>query len=380
MHIFSAIAGIVAILATLLDAFETVVLPRRVRRSFRISSWFYRRTWIPWRKLARRIRNQSRRENFLGYFGPLSLIFLLALWAAALILGFALLQYGAGEHFRLSGEPLTFGLLVYHSGETFFTLGYGDIIPSSGVARALAVIESGLGFAFLGVVIGYLPTIYSSFSRREIEISLLDARAGSPPTAAELLARFGNCPQQAVLDQIFKDWERWAAEVLESHLSYPALSFFRSQHNNQSWLGALTTILDGSALVMAGVEGLRNEQAKITFAMARHAMVDLAQVVNARYDPVVSDRLSPEVLKRLRESLAARGVKLRDSTEFEEKLTYLRSLYEPYAVAMALTLSITVPPWIHPEKQKDNWQAGPWDRAIQARSLAGRVQHMDDHF
>jgi hypothetical protein len=380
MHIFSAIAGIVAILATLLDAFETVVLPRRVRRSFRISSWFYRRTWIPWRKLARRIRNQSRRENFLGYFGPLSLIFLLALWAAALILGFALLQHGAGEHFRLSGEPLTFGLLVYHSGETFFTLGYGDIIPSSGVARALAVIESGLGFAFLGVVIGYLPTIYSSFSRREIEISLLDARAGSPPTAAELLARFGNCPQQAVLDQIFKDWERWAAEVLESHLSYPALSFFRSQHNNQSWLGALTTILDGSALVMAGVEGLRNEQAKITFAMARHAMVDLAQVVNARYDPGFSDRLPPDDLKRLRENLAARGVKLRNSTEFEEKLTYLRSLYEPYAVAIALNLSITVPPWIHPEKQKDNWQAGPWDRAIQARSLAGRVQHMDDHF
>ena len=187
--------------------------------------------------------------------------------------------------FALSGEPLTFGLLIYHSGETFFTLGYGDIIPDSGVARALAVIESGLGFAFLGVVIGYLPTIYSSFSRREIEISLLDARAGSPPSASELLSRFGNCPQQEVLDQIFRDWERWAAEVLESHLSYPALSFFRSQHNNQSWLGALITILDGSALVMAGVDGLRNEQAKITFAMARHAMVDLAQVVNARYDP-----------------------------------------------------------------------------------------------
>jgi hypothetical protein len=380
MHIFSAIAGALSILAILLDAFETVVLPRRVRRTFRISSWFYRRTWIPWRRIARRIQSQSRRENFLGYFGPLSLIFLLALWAAALILGFALLQYGAGEHFRLSGEPLTFGMLIYHSGETFFTLGYGDIIPSSGVARALAVIESGLGFAFLGVVIGYLPTIYSSFSRREIEISLLDARAGSPPTASELLARFGNCPQQAVLDQIFKDWERWAAEVLESHLSYPALSFFRSQHNNQSWLGALITILDGSALVMAGVDGLRNEQAKITFAMARHAMVDLAQVVNARYDPKVPDRLPAEDLNLLRQGLAARGVKLREGPEFEEKLSYLRSLYEPYAVAIALNLSIVLPPWIHPEKQKDNWQGGPWDRAIQARSLAGRVQHMDDHF
>jgi len=380
MHIFSAIAGIISILAILLDAFETVVLPRRVRRSFRITSWFYRRTWIPWRKPASRLQGQARRENFLGYFGPLSLIFLLVLWAAGLIFGFALLQYGAGEHFRLSDEPITFGVLVYHSGETFFTLGYGDIIPSSGVARALAVLEAGLGFGFLGVVIGYLPTIYSSFSRREIEISLLDARAGSPPSATELLARFGNCPQQAVLDQIFRDWERWAAEVLESHLSYPALSFFRSQHNNQSWLGALVTILDGSALVMAGVDGLRDEQAKITFAVARHAVVDLAQVVNAQYNPSAPDRLPLEELNRMRQSLAGRGVKLRDGNEFEEKLTYLRSLYEAYAVAIALNLSITLPPWIHREKQKDNWQAGPWDRAIQARSLAGRVQHMDDHF
>jgi hypothetical protein len=380
MHFVSAIAGTLSILAILLDAFETVVLPRRVRRSFRITSWFYRRTWIPWRNLASHIRSQSRRENLLGYFGPLSLIFLLILWAGGLILGFALLQYGAGEHFRLSGEPLTFGLLVYHSGETFFTLGYGDIIPSSGVARALAVIEAGLGFGFLGVVIGYLPTIYSSFSRREIEISLLDARAGSPPTAAELLARFGNCPQQAVLDQIFKDWERWAAEVLESHLSYPVLSFFRSQHNNQSWLGALTTILDASALVMAGVDGLRDEQAKITFAMARHAVVDLAQVVSASYNPQAADRLPLEELDRLRQNLAARGVKLRAGAGFEEKLNYLRSLYEPYAVSVALNLSINLPPWVHREKQKDNWQSGPWDRAIQARSLATRVQHMDDHF
>jgi hypothetical protein len=380
MHTFSAIAGTISILAILLDAFETVVLPRRVRRSFRITSWFYRRTWIPWRNLASRIRSQARRENFLGYFGPLSLIFLLVFWAAGLIFGFALLQYGAGEHVLLRDESVTFGILVYHSGETFFTLGYGDIVPSSGVARALAVFEAGLGFGFLAVVIGYLPTIYSSFSRREIEISLLDARAGSPPTAAELLARFGHCPQQEVLDQIFRDWERWAAEVLESHLSYPALSFFRSQHNNQSWLGALTTILDASALVIAGVDSIRNEQAKITFAMARHAVVDLAQVVNARYNPHPIDRLPPQELKRLRESLAERGLNLREGAEFDEKLAHLRSLYEPYAVAIALNLSIILPPWIHLEKKKDNWQGGPWDRVIQARSLGGRVQSMADHF
>jgi hypothetical protein len=386
MHIFSIIAGILIVLAVLLDAFETVVLPRRVQRSFRLTSWFYRRTWVPWRRLASHIQSGAGRENFLGYFGPLSLIFLLMLWAGSLIFGFALLEYGTGGHVRLSGERITFGTLMYHSGETFFTLGYGDIVPDSGLARALAVVESGLGFGFLGVVIGYLPTIYSSFSRREIEISLLDARAGSPPTAAELLIRFGNCPQEEVLDRIFRDWEHWAAEVLESHLSYPALSFFRSQHNNQSWLAALTTILDASALVMAGVEGMHDEQAQITFAMARHAVVDLAQVVNARYNPNAPDRLPAQELSRLRQSLAESGIKLREGPEFDEKLAELRAQYEAYAVGVAANLFFTLPPWIDSEKRKDNWQAGPWDRVIQARglgSLGGKTatrRQMDDHF
>jgi hypothetical protein len=259
-------------------------------------------------------------------------------------------------------------------------------VPTSGTARALAVMEAGMGFAFLGVVIGYLPTIYSSFSRREIEISLLDARAGSPPSAAELLARLGNHPQQTGLDRVFRDWEHWAAEVLESHLSYPVLTVFRSQHNNQSWLGALTTILDATALVIAGVDGIRSEQAKVTFAVARHAVVDLAQVVNARYDPQMPDRLPAAELARLRQSLAERGVKLRDDAEAEEKLGRLRTQYEPYAQAIARNLLITLPPWVHPEKRKDNWQAGPWDRVIQARGLSGlggkaeHVSRVDDHF
>jgi ion channel len=370
MLIASTIAGLLLILSVLLDAFETVVLPRRVQRHFRISAWFYPRTWIPWRRISSRIKSRSQRENFLGYFGPLSLIFLLILWAAGLIFGFALLQYGAGEHLQLNQEPLTFGRLLYHSGETFFTLGYGDIVPSSGVARALSVLEAGMGFGFLGIVIGYLPTIYSSFSRREIEISRLDARAGSPPTAAELFMRLGSSPRQEVVDQVFRDWERWAAELLESHLSYPALSFFRSQHN-QSWLGALTTILDATALVIAGVEGIASEQAKITFAIARHAAVDLAQVVKARYDPETPDRLPADELARLRQALAERGVRLREGVEAEQKLAQLRALYEPYAQGVARNLLITVPPWIHPEKGRDNWQAGPWDRAIQAKGLAG---------
>jgi ion channel len=380
MSVFLTILGLAIIFAVLLDAFETIVLPRRVTRHFRLTAWFYRNTWVPWVRLARHIKSPNRREGFLSYFGPLSVILLLVVWAVSLIFGFALLQDGVGEHVKLGNEPITFGILLYHSGETFFTLGYGDIVPSDAPARALAVLEAGMGFAFLGVVIGYLPVIYQAFSVRELEISMLDSRAGSPPTATELLSRLGCCPDQLVLDQIFRGWERWSADLLANHLSYPVLSFFRSQHSNQSWLGALTVMLDITSLVLAGIDGIRPEQAKLTFAMARHAAVDLAQVVNAHYEPHAYERLTVEERKRMRETLAANGLRLRNDDYADEKLTKLRSMYEPYVQAIARTLLITLPPWVLAEKKKDNWQSGPWDKIIQAKGLGEPVRIMDDHF
>jgi hypothetical protein len=385
MHVFAIIAGALILLVVLLDAFETVVLPRRVQRHFRITALFYRYTWVPYTKLASYIHSQTRRETMLGYFGPLSMIGLLELWAGGLILGFALLQYGAGEHLSAPGVTrLSFGLLLYHSGETFFTLGYGDITPASGFSRAFAVIEAGMGFAFLGVVIGYLPTIYSAFSRREIEISLLDARAGSPPSAAELLTRAVDSVDQGALDRLFQDWERWAAEILESHLSYPVLIFYRSQHSNQSWLAALTVILDATALVIAGIDQIGKQQALRTFKMARHAVVDLAQVVYAHYDPQAPDRLSPEDLAAIRAQLTQKGLQLRQGPEADGKLADLRSLYESYAQALAKNLFIALPRWIRHDRIKDNWRSGPWDRIIQARGLGSIVSERrtatDDHF
>jgi hypothetical protein len=387
---FVGIAGVAIIVVVLLDAFETVVLPRRVTRHFRITAWFYRRTWIPWIRIARAIKTPSRRQNFLGYFGPLSLILLLFFWAAGLILGFAILQNGMGGHEYLSGEAISFGKILYHSGETFFTLGYGDIVPTTSWARALSVAEAGMGFAFLGVVIGYIPVVYSSFSRREIQISMLDAQAGSPPTASELLVRLvgrtdGPSLDQRVLDQVLRAWERWSAELLESHISYPVLSFFRSQHSNQSWLGALTIMLDVSSLVLTGIDGIHPGQAKLTFAMARHAAVDLAQVVNARYAPNAPERLPESDFEALRASLENAGLKLRSDSAARQKLERLRSMYEPYVHSTSVNLMLSLPPWRHSERARDNWLAGPWDRVIQARSL-GALGHatvaprIDDHF
>jgi len=380
MHVWASIAGIVLIFVILLDAFETIVLPRRIKRSFRITAWFYKNTWIPWSRLARHIKSANRREGFLAYFGPLSLIPLMGFWALGLILGFACVQYGLGEHMTLVNEKITFGKVVYLSGETFFTLGYGDITPNNAAARALAVMEAGMGFAFLGVVIGYLPVIYNSFAAREIEISLLDARAGSPPSAAEFLGRLGCCPEQTVLDEIFRDWERWCADLLSSHISYPVLVFFRSQHSNQSWLSAVTVMLDVTSLVMTGVDGIHPDQARLTFAMARHAVVDLAQVVKAEYNPHDTGRLAAADLARLRTELAGHGVTLYDGVDAPERLAELRVLYEPYLYSLSRRLLMTLPPWVHTERKKDNWQGGPWDRAIQARALEHPGHAADDHF
>src|ERR1700719_1528795 len=320
MNWWASIAGIVLIFIILMDAFETVVLPRRIRRTFRIASWFYKNTWGSWTRVGLHIKSVNRREGLLAYFGPLSLIVLLFFWAAGLIFGFACMQYGFGEYVSLGSEKITFLKVLYLSGETFFTLGYGDITPSNAAARTLAVMEAGMGFAFLGVVVGYLPVIYGSFNTREVEISLLDARAGSPPSAAEFLGRLGCCPDQTVLDNIFRDWERWSADLLASHISYPVLVFFRLQHGNQSWLSALTVMLDVTSLVMTGVDGIHPDQAKLTFAMARHAVVDLTQVVNAEYSPHDVGRLAEEDFKRLRSALASKGVTLYDGADAAERL------------------------------------------------------------
>ena len=385
MHWWASILGVALIFLILMDAFETVVLPRRIKRNFfRVSTRFYRKTWGLWMRVARRVKSTNRREGFLAYYGPLSLFPLLGFWALGLILGFACVQYGLGEHLTLGNEKINFWKVVYLSGETFFTLGYGDITPSNSAARVLAVMEAGMGFAFLGVVIGYLPVIYNSFAAREIEIMLLDARAGSPPSATEFLGRLGCCPEQTVLDEIFRDWERWCADLLSSHISYPVLLFFRSQHPNQSWLGAVTVMLDVTSLIIAGVDGIHPDQAKLTFAMARHAVVDLTQVVNAQYSPHDANRLTAEDRTRLRNDLAQHGVTLsgtqNDGAGGPEKLEQLRVLYEPYLYALSRRLLMTLPEWIATDRKKDNWQGGPWDRAIQARALEHPGRPVDDHF
>jgi len=368
MKSLAGVAGVLLLIVVLWDAFETIVLPRRITRRVRLTRIFYRTTWRPFRASARFVRAGSRRESYLSYFGPLSLLLLLVLWAAALVVGFGLLQYAGGSAVQMANEPTGLGMDLYLSGTTFFTLGLGDVVPRGTFARVLTVVEAGLGFGFLAIVIGYFPVLYQAFSRRETNISLLDARAGSPPSATELLRRHHGTSGAVALERLLRDWEYWAAELLETHLSYPVLAYFRSQHTNQSWLAALTTMLDASALIMVSVQGDCARQARLTFAMARHAVVDLAQVFRTPPGPAPEARQPPS-LDRLRPVVAAAGLPLAESGALEARLAEVRQLYEPYATALSRFLLQPLPAWQYEQLRHDNWESSPWERTQQRRKL-----------
>ena len=360
MRILAVIFGIVLILLVALDAFETIILPRRVARRFRLVRLITFVIQLGWKSLGYVTRAGARRESILSYLGPLSLLALFGFWAVLFVFGFALLLWGLALPLNAPDKVISFTTYLYLSGTPFFTLGLGDITPLPGVARLLVVSEVALGFIFLALVISYVPVIYQAFSRRELRISLLDSRAGSPATAAELLRRNHAGKNVEELRLLLRDWEVWCADILESHLSYPILAYYRSQHDQQSWVEALTVILDTSALILTGIDGLADEPARFTFAMARHAVVDLALVIGIPPTTGVN-RLSAAEFAHLRDVLAASGIHLREGTATEQKLAALRETYEPFVSALADRMLVSLPPWIPPENTLDDWQTTAWD-------------------
>jgi hypothetical protein len=357
MAILVGMGGLLLIGITLWDAFETIILPRRVRRPWRFMRLVYRLTWTPWSGIARRVRASNRRENLLSYYGPLSLLMLLGVWALCLIVGFAAL------HWMLSFQPAgasvaaSFRTDLFLSGSSFFTPGLGSAAVSTGLTRLLMVMEGAVGFGFLAIIISYLPGLNGAFSQREVNVSLLDARAGSPPSAGELLSRCN----EGLVDGFLRDWERWSAELMESHLSYPMLSYFRSQHDNQSWVTALTMVLDLCALVLAGIDGMPTGAAYLTFAMARHAAADLSEVLATPPRPPRPDRLPPADLARLRAELRAAGMCLAEGPAADQRLSELRQMYEPYVNGLAHHLLAPLPAWLPDAGRRDNWETTAWE-------------------
>ena len=358
MRLIVAALGALLVAAVLWEAFETLILPRRVTRRLRFSRIFLRALWKAWRTIGRR-HPGTRRENYLSLYAPLSLLLLFAAWVIGVIVGFALVSWGLDTPLA-PGMGSAFASHLYLSATTFVTLGLGDVRPASSIGRTVTAIEAGTGFAFLALMISYLPVLYQAFSRREVAISMLDAWAGSPPAAVELLRRAASNGAIGSVDVVLADWEMRSAELLESHLSYGILAFFRSQHERQSWLAALTAVLDVSALVLAGVEGVSEWQARRTFAMARHAVVDLAQALAA---PPEGERAAagrhpdPDEIHR---ALDGAGVRMKPHAA--ARFVSFQRMYEPYVLGLAWRLEMSLPSILPMQRgELDDWQRTAWD-------------------
>src|SRR3984893_11468087 len=361
MRVLVGILGLLLMFATLWETFESIILPRRVTRCVRVTRVFFRVTWSFWSRVNRWLPSKKIRETHLSYYGPLSLLILFATWAFLLVVAFAMLHWAAGSSLIVSEGRASFRTDLYLSGTTFFTLGLGDVTPRTPLARVITVAEGGMGFGFLAIVISYLPTMYGAFSQRELSISLLDARAGSPPTAGELLRRHARFRGSDILRRYLQDWEIWCAQLMESHLSYPVLCYFRSQHDNQSWLAAFTAVLDVSALMIAYGASETKWQAQLTFAISRHAISDLCEVLRVRPLAPVADRLPAVHLAEVHSLLAETGA-CKCTEAGDLKLSELRSMYENLLNGLFLRLVMPLPSWGVGPKFAEKRKRTAWDR------------------
>ncbi len=381
--VLAVLLGIALLFVILQDAFEVMLLPRRVQRSLRFVRLYFRSVWTVWSWLGARLPGGARRERFFSVFGALSMVLLFAIWASALIFGFALIEWSLQAPPPPDGAASALSEQLYMSGVTFFTLGYGDVVPHTGGARLVAVLEAGTGLGFIAVVIGYLPVLTQLFSRREAHVIQLDGRAGSPPTAGTLLARHAEAGGLDKLDGLLREWEVWGAELLESHLSYPMLAYYRSQHDNQSWLAAMACIMDTCALVLVGVEAIRPLQARMTFTMARQVVIEMARsfhIQPSRYDG--GDRLDPAAFAWLLAVLEEAGVGWAGGPQGEETLAALRATYEPLLDGLSRYLLLPLPGWTAGEDDADHWERGPRgliaSRLIEQLSIRGGASQAED--
>jgi hypothetical protein len=359
MRILVGILGGALVVLMLFEIFLAFLLPRRVKRDPLLARRVAIYAFGPWRALARRLPEQAG-DTLLGMYGPFGLLLDLALWVLLLMLGYACLQWAGGSHLAPL-RSVDFDQDLYFSAATLVSTGTGALAAHGTFARVVEVLEAGTGFGVLTIVIAYLPSLYQAFSRRETTVSQLDARAGSPPSAGRLVVRATQRGGWTALNDYMRGWEVWSAELMETHLSYPQLAFFRSQHVNQNWLAALCTILDATALAVSAAPKGMVEEARFTFAISRHAIADLCYTFRVQPAASAVDRLPTADFDALIGELRTNGVELRARPEvIREQLEAMRALYEPYAEVLAARVELRLPPWLAPELPTDNWRTTEW--------------------
>jgi hypothetical protein len=331
MRALAGIGGAVLIALMFAEFFVTFMLPRRVRRDPRIARSLNRLLWRPWRGAAARLA-PAPGDTMLGLYGPLALLTQLVVWALGLVLGFALLEWAVAGG--------AFWDRIFFSSGLFLSAGAAE---GSNAVRAVELLEAATGVAVLFIVIGYMPSVYSAFSRRESAVSQFAPRAGTPPAAGVVIHRAIGHQHWQELRQELQAWEEWSAELMETHLSYPLLAFYRSQHVSQNWLASLTVMVDVAAFVKATAPDGKVRPADVTFAIGRHALADLT--LQFQLQPLAADRLSREEFADLYAIVEAAADDAVEEEDGWRRLAALRDEYEPNAAALADFLALGLPAW-----------------------------------
>jgi hypothetical protein len=334
-------AGIVILLWTLLDVFRTLVMPRAARGRVRLGRILFAPIWRPWRWVGLRRKTIQARERVLAGAAPFFFFVLLVGWVSLALLGFALILWSPAfvDGLARGGDSLRDA--IYVAGSSLFTLGFGGDV--TGWTRAVVVIAGATGLGLFAVVIAYLPVLYQAFNRREVGVLLLDARAGSPPSGPELLHRMGSAGVASSLPELFAEWERWVADVLETHMSYPLLTLFRSPHDNTSWVTSLGSVLDAATLILTTVQDEPDERAKLMYGTGVHAVEDLFYYLRlTEREAVIQRDEFEDVLQDMKDD----GYSIRPADDAFARFTQKRATYAPRLDAIAVLLAAPPGLWI----------------------------------
>ena len=357
MNTAICIAGIWLVLLVLRDVFDGILIPGRTHRQLRTIPYYFHGTWAIWAAITRRIQNKQNRERLLSVYGPLSMVGLLVLWAIGLIVGFGLIQAALTP----GPWPYVFFESIYSTGSRMFTAGTGEWAKYASASKVLVVVVSGVGLGFFTMVITYLPILYQMFSRRESHVIMLDERAGSPVTAASLIQNHARRNGMKRLDELIADWEKWGAELLESHVSYPMLSYYRSEHGDESWLGAVAVIMDTCALRLSGALDTDEFQAEATLSMCLRALRSICTVLRVKPLATYPDRLPRDRFFALNDKLRELQLPTGDGDVWS-RLSKTRDTYEPVLAALGDYFLIDLPQWMPNAKIEAPLEASPMRR------------------
>ncbi|HEY6959039.1 MAG TPA: ion channel [Candidatus Limnocylindria bacterium] len=341
VEVAEGIVGALVIVWIMNDVFQSVVVPRPTP-GLRPSTILARLTWPAWRSLAER-RRTAGRERLLAQYAPLLLVSLLGVWIVGLLFGYGLLFHALRGQLKPPPEDLL--AAMYFAGTSLLTVGFGDVIALEPAARALSIAAAASGLGVVALSISFIFSLFANFQRREALVVTLDQRAGAPPSGVRLLETMATLRMRDALGPLFSDWERWAGEVLDTHVSYPILAYFRSTHDYESWIGALGAMLDAATLVSTAMNDGPSGEASMLCGAGAHLVEDVTSFFRLPHDHEVG--VERREFEEAYATLASCGYAMKDLDEAWRDFATARSTYAGSLNALARNWSTPPALWIN---------------------------------